>query len=111
MEFIGEVIPGGEGGGIDGDQCLHVGLLRSDGNLADRVFRRWGWRDKKNQFRAIDAVLPEKRKKQSGFDLPEFFILLGRLPAIEALQVFQSLIDLLRRRFAPIAELCRDIRD
>ena len=59
---------------------------------------------------AFDGVLAEKGKKQSRFDLRQLPVLFRGLQAVEALQVFHSLaIDLLRRCFPLIAELCRGI--
>src|SRR5207253_7899705 len=59
---------------------------------------------------AFDGVLPEERKKQRGLDLLQLLVLLTRSQAMEALQVLQPLaVDLLRRRFALIAELRRGI--
>src|SRR5713226_1277080 len=55
---------------------------------------------------AFDGVLPEERKKQTGFDLLQLLVLLSRFQAIEALQPLESLaIDLPGRRFALMAEL------
>lgn len=53
MDFIGQVILGGEDGGIDGHQGIHAGFLRSDGHLMDGALGRRGRRDENDQFRAM----------------------------------------------------------